>query len=433
MKNFRGIVTDIMEHRDMVPLAEGLVTYDDFTATGVNRNCVIVGSTGSGKSVSFTESRLLHTFDSSIVAPVSKRAVADKYASMFRGRGYRTHIIDFNDASMGDVGYDPMDYVKNHEDACLLARKLGGFEERKTVDSFWDKASESLIAAVILLIKLNAEYDHKPARFMDVIEMLKCIEYVNLNEENEVLNIKNLFDEANVKFPGNTASELIKAAEIIPPRTSACMMSNIRGAIQNCYSEIVMNIVTMKDKVRLDELGDEKTVLFVITNPFNDTCAGFVNIMYIQMFKSLFEKAEHSVEGHLDIPVHVICDDFACSGKITGFDRYVSIFRQAGMSVTILLQSESQLESLYDRPAATTILNNMDTYVFTGSLDETTVRSISRMVDLPFDRVMHMPLEQVMVIRRGCKPHVGRRYQTYDDPIYRKLGTKKEFTEQGSL
>ena len=428
MNNFRGIVADIMEHKDMAPLAEGLVTYADFAETGVNQNCVIVGSTGSGKTTSITEPRLLHTYDSSIVAPISKRIIAEKYASMFRNRGYKTHIIDFNDASMGDIGYDPMDYVKNHEDAVMLARMLGGFEERRTIDQFWDQASESLIAAVILLIKLNAEYDHKTPKFSDVIEMLRTIEYEHLDDENERLNIMKLFDEAERKYPDNRASELIKAAAKIPPRTSACMMTNIRGAIQNCYSEIVMNVVSMKEKVRLDKLGDEKTALFVVTNPFNDTCNRFVNIMYCQMFKSLFEKAEHSEARHLSIPLHVICDDFACSGKMSGFDRYVSIFRQAGISVTILLQSESQLVSLYDRPAATTILNNMDTYVFTGSLDEETVRSISRRVDLPFDRVMHMPLEQVMVIRRGCKPYVGRRYQTFEDPIYKKLTARKQCT-----
>ena len=428
MKNFKGIVTDIMAKQDMAPLADGLVILTDFNVTGVNLNSVVVGATGCGKTTSITEPRLLHTFNSSIVVPVAKSAVAGKYIPLFKKRGYKTYMVDFCDASRGNVGYDPMDYVKTTEDAIELARQLGGFDrESKPNDRYWDQSSESAIAAIILLVKLNAEYDHKKPEFKNVIKILKYMDYEQVDENDYKLNIAGFFGEAEKKFPGNPASQLIKAVEVLPCRTAPCMIGTIRAAVENFYSDIIMDVVSKDEKMHLDELGDERSVFFIVTNPFNETCSRMINIMYGQMFKSLFEKAEKNADGSLDIPIHVICDDFACSTKINGFERYISIFRQAGISVSILLQSESQLKALYGEHAGTTILNNMDTYIYMGSQDVSTVTSISKRMNLPFDKVMYMEQESVMISRRGCMPFIGKRYRTYEDPVYKMMmASRKE-------
>ncbi|MBR3516607.1 MAG: type IV secretory system conjugative DNA transfer family protein [Lachnospiraceae bacterium] len=426
-KNYKGIVADITEKTDMVALADGLVTYADCGKTGVNRNAIVVGSTGCGKTTSITEPMMLHTFDSSIVVPVSKRILAKRYAAMFQKRGYKTYTLDYVDPARGNCGYDPMEYVKTTEDAIELAKQLGNYDEKKMPnDRYWEQSSESAIAAILLLVKRNAEYAGKKAKFRDVIELLKSIDYETLDEDNLKLNIAYLFDEAEKSFPDNTASELIKTIRILPARTAACMLGSIRSAVQNFFSDNVLKIVSMEERVNLDQLGEEKTAVFVITNPFNETCNRFINIMYGQMFRTLFEQAENSEKGHLNIPVHVICDDFACSTKIEGFERYISIFRQAWISVTMLLQSESQLKSLYGEYEGITIINNADTYIFMGSQEVETVNAVSRKMNVPFDKVMFMEPERIMVLRRGCKPYFGKRYQTYEDPVYRKMHTEKQ-------
>jgi type IV secretory pathway TraG/TraD family ATPase VirD4 len=253
------------------------------------------------------------------------------------------------------------------------------------------------------------------------------MDYEQVDEDNYKLNIADFFRESEKKVPGNPASQLIKAIEVLPCRTAPCMIGTIRAAVENFYSDIIMNVVSKDEKIHLDELGDERSVFVIDTNPFNATCSRMINIMYGQMFKSLFEKAEKNTDGRLNIPIHVICDDFACSTKINGFERYISIFRQAGISVSILLQSESQLKSLYGEHAGTTILNNMDTYIYMGSQDVNTVTSISKRMNLPFDKVMYMERESVMISRRGCMPFIGKRYKTYEDPVYKMMmASRKE-------
>ena len=424
MKNmfFRGLIENFTVQVDVTPLADGLVTAADFEKTGVNQNTVVVGSTGCGKTTSITEAKLLHTFNSSMVVPVAKRAIAEKYRREFESRGYQVHTIDFADASRSTVGYDPMDYIKGPEDALELARQMIESEKPANIDPYWDNTATSLVASVIILVKINAEHAGTQPKFSDAVKLLRQLEYKQGdNEDLMTINIMNLFEAAKERDPDNAASEMVRTVASLPARTAQCVYSTYKACMENNISENVLAILERDEHISFEEMGDRKTLLFVVTNPFNRTCSRFVNIMYFQMFKCFFEKAEASLNGHLDIPVHVICDDFACGTRIMDFENYISIFRQAGISVTILLQSESQLKSLYDEHAATTIINNADTYIFMGGLDDMTVRSVSKRMNLPYEKVINMPLENIMVKRRGCSPFVGHRYSLYEDPLYKKM------------
>ena len=146
-----------------------------------------------------------------------------------------------------------------------------------------------------------------------------------------------------------------------------------------------------------------------------------MNILYADMFRVLFDEAEKNEGSRLKVPVHIVCDDFACGSRISGFEDYISIFRAAGISVTMLLQSETQLISMYGEAAAKTIINNCDTYVYMGGMDLTTCNNISQRMNKPLNKVMTMPLEQVVVFRRGSEPYVSRRYQILEDAIYREV------------
>ena len=425
MKNlfFKGLIENFSVEVDATPLADGLVTAASFEKTGVNQNVVVVGSTGCGKTTSITEAKLLHTFNSSMVVPIAKRAIAEKYMQEFVSRGYEVNVIDFSDSSRSSIGYDPMEYINRPEDALELAKQMvdSGKRERN-YDPYWDNTAAALVAGVILLVKINAEYANLKPKFSDAVKLLRQLKYnPDPNDELAVINIMNLFEAAEKRDPDNPASEMIRTVAALPPRTAQCVYSTYKACMDNSISSNVMDILNKSENVNFESMGDRKTLLFVVTNPFNQTCSRFVNIMYSQMFRCLFEKAEESLYGRLNVPMHVICDDFACGTRIMNFENYISIFRQAGISVTILLQSESQLTSLYDEHAATTILNNADTYIFMGSLDDETVRSVSRRMSMPYDKVINMPLESVMVKRRGCSPFVGHRYSLYEDPLYKQI------------
>lgn len=407
---------------DMTCLAEGLVVPADFETTGINLNEIVIGPTGCGKSYSNAYPRLCHSFDTSIVVPLSKKDIKDKFAKMFNERGYNVIVLDFAHPESCDYGYDPMNFIHTDEDVVQTAKTLIGNAEEKNpnIDPYWNSCATSILAAEISLVRLNAMEIGKKASFADVIKLHRSLR-TNLGGALLETNLDFLFERAATHFPGNQASELWKTMQNLAPRTASCILSVLNSAIDKIMTPSVIQIMEKENKIDFRKIGSEKTAFFIITSPMNKSLQSFINLMYADMFRELFECAEEKSTGRLDVPVHFVCDDFACGGRIHNFEEYISIFRAAGISVTLLLQSETQLISMYGDEAAVSIINNCDTYVYMGGTDIKTCQNISYRLNMPTHKVMSLPLEQVAVFRRGSKPYIGRRYQILDDPIYKEL------------
>ena len=149
-------------------------------------------------------------------------------------------------------------------------------------------------------------------------------------------------------------------------------------------------------------------------------------MFYGHAFKELFEYGEEQPDGILPVPVELAADDFATGCPVPMFDQYISIFREKRISVTILVQSESQLSSIYGENETTTIINNCDTYIYMGSNDLCTARNISQRVNLPLEDVLHMKLGKQILFRRGAKPKIGQRYQIFENELYKKVTKEYE-------
>ncbi|MCR5426256.1 MAG: type IV secretory system conjugative DNA transfer family protein [Lachnospiraceae bacterium] len=412
---------------DYTCLAEGCMFPADFAVTGLNLNELVVGATGCGKTVSTAYARLLHTEESSVVIPATKRAIVDQFGELFRSRGYEVQVLDFAHPLESVYGYDPMDYILTDEDVVTSARSImlaGNTQEKNgQSDPYWTDSATDVIAAEIALIRLNAEQEGKKPCFRDVIKLHRSLKY---DAGKYSTNLDALFDRANRVVPGCLAYTKWQVIRGLPPKTFGCILSMVNQALSGYAYESLMTIYDRKQKVSFQSMGEKKTALFLLTSPMNRTLQSLLNLLYADCFRTLFETAEQNENYRLKVPVHVICDDFACGSRIAHFEDYISVFRAAGISVTLLLQSESQLRSIYNDYGATTIINNCDTYVFMGSQDPETCRSISQRINKPVPTVMSLPLEQVYVFRRGAKPVQARRYQTFEDPIYKKMLAKEE-------
>lgn len=409
-------------------LCEGLVCSASFEETGINQNTAIIGGTGTGKSTTINAS-LAHTYNSSQVIPVAKEKTIHTFFNEFKERGYKVDTINFARPERSTAGIELLDMVKTDIDATNLASSFVRDERRGkgSSDPFWENSAVSLLAALIMLVIMNAKVGKTRPRFYQVIDLYRKFEFKKdprSDGDGITTTLDAYFEKSNDIEPCNQAVKLWNTFRTQPPRTAACIYSQMASSVDKIFCDSVYEFLKRDDSYDFTKLGDEKRILFIVTSPFNSGINELINVVYSQMFKGLFEHAIECENEQLNVPVHIVCDDFACGAKIENFASYISIFRAAGISVTILLQSESQLHAMYGEAEATIILDNIDTYIFTGSLSPNTITRMSEIANLPRERVSQLPLEHVIVIRRGSKPVIARRYQTFDDPLYKEIVLK---------
>lgn len=414
---------------NMTCLAEGCVYPTSLERTGINANEMIVGPTRSGKTTSVIEPKLLHTFNGSLIINVTKRTLVDKYAPIFRGRGYQVWDLNLSEPRKSNVSYDPFEYVKINKDIIKLAETMVGGEVSSSregvIDPYWNQSGISGLAAIIGLAKMNAEIANRKVTFSD---FYKLYSYLKLNETDKECSttLDGFFDEADRRDRKNQFGRMWRTIRGNAFRTASCIYSVMNNAVDKLMTDDTLEMMRHGKKISFKELGNKKTVLFVTTSPVNKTMQKLTNMFFTDAFRLLFEYAESLPDKELPLPVHLICDDFATGCKIPDFYEYLSVFCAKKISVTLLLQSESQLSYMYGKNEATTIINNCDTYVYFGGMDDETCYNISKRRNIPIEDVYSMPLEQVMVFRRGAKPKTARRYQTYDDRLYKDLFNEKD-------
>ena len=406
--------------KDQTCLAEGMVLPADSQQTGLNLNELIVGGTGCGKSMSVAYPRIVHTYDSSLVIPISKRTIMDQFAPLLKERGYRIMVLDFVHPECSTIGYDPLRHAHTEEEVGTLSKNIvEGREPGKvgSYDPYWDRTSESILSALMLLLKNNQWHGGKEAGFTDFLQLYHNMD-VDMSRSTISTKLDGLFERLEELEPGNQASFLWKSFTGLPVKTASTLCSTANTTIDKFCTGAIREMMCRDEQVDFARMGEERTALFVISSGMNTSLKSFINLMYADLFRELFNRAEE-LGGTLPVPVHIICDDFACGSRILEFENYISIFRAAGISVTLLLQSESQLCSMYGEHAAQTIINNCDTYVYMGGMDTKTCSSVSTKCNKTFATIWELHPGDVIVFRRGEKPYFARRYQITEDEEYR--------------
>ncbi len=400
--------------------------------TGLNNNVLVYGTSGCGKTMSVAEPLMLETYNTNLVVTVTKRRIVKKYTPMFKKRCYKVLDLNFVNPEESNVSFDPLAYIKSFADITFLAKSIVGINyknrENSSADPYWEQSAVSMLTAEIALC-LTKDTN---ACFSDVLDMHYGISF-NESDDGVKTNIDDQFYAYRNTKSGQFAYNCWKTFRKVPLRTASCIFGTLNTALDTVFTDELKIMMRLKNKLDFKRLGSEKTILFVTTSAVNPALNSFINMFYAQLFKQLFEFAEKRPGGMLPIPVHVLCDDFAVGGRILNFPEYISIFREKQISVTLLLQSQSQLEAMYGYGNATTIINNCDTCLYMGGMDLKTGRDISERMNIPLDEVLYMPVGKMFIFRRGQRPITTMRYNIENNRLYQKITEQYELEIKNQL
>ncbi len=409
-----------MKEFDQLIIGENLAYSTDCTASGLNNNVLVVGGSGTGKTMSLLEPCLLETQNDSLIVSLSKKKLIPKYSDMFRERGYAVKVIDFRNPAASTDFYNPLLYIRSFTDIKYLADSIIAMQDKSansTADPYWDLVSSSLISAEVAYCLARC----KNPTFADV---LKLHDELEIFEED--LMIRTSLDERFNALPADHfARKCFRSFRELPMRTAGSAFSSLNVLLDKLFTPELRVAMGAQESVDVTDLAQKKTVLFVVSDPTSCSMTAFVNMFIGQAVKELFDFAEEQPSGELPIAVRLLCDDFACQ-RISRFDQLISIFREKRLSCMLLIQSESQLAGLYGESGATTIINNCDTYVYGGGQDLMSARHISVRADVPLPDVLYMPIGSLWVFRRGQKPLRTKRYPITEDERYKVVTSRYE-------
>ena len=356
---------------------------------------------------------------------LTKRRLLNQYRSLLRNRGYSIKVLDLVKPDESSWGFDPMAHVRSDSDLAQLGKNLmectGDTSER---DRYWQNSAASLFCAIA---KLAIHKYGKAVRMKHVLYLLRYID-VNSREyydedEGRLVHVSDCCPKEDIEALRDEDPKMYSDWSQYKENASNTAAS-IRGvlltAINTIMTEGICNLMAKERQLDIRSLVNQKTVLFIVTSPVNPALHPFANLVFGSMFKELFEYAEELPTGRLPIPLTAICDDFATGGQIPNFQQHISIFREKGVAVMMLLQSLSQLAAMYGHNGAVTIRDNTDNIVYLGGNDLDTAEQIARRINKPVDEVLSLPIGQEYLFRRGQKPLQLKRYQIYDDPLYQK-------------
>ena len=383
--------------------------------TGMNANAVVVGPTGAGKTFSFVLPMILNNNVRSMVIPVSKPEIIKACAKILIEHGYKISVLDFA-RDKSTTGFNLFVYMRTEEDIREFADAVVEEDHDAVNGSFWTNSAKNLLVA--LVSAMLTEGTASIGRLKELLDQLFI--RGNMMSTNFTTGLDAFFEEIIGEDPDGVAAICWNEFKNNTANVAKDIKSTLAASVRSLFVDRIIELSDVRENFDIRSLGHAKRVLFVVSHSTNRSIDKYINILYRYMIRELIEEAYELPDATLPVPVELVFDDFAGSTIIRDFDGYISIFRSAGISSVILLQCESQLYSKYGEAAATTILNNIDSYVYLGGNDSQTCRKIAERLDKPVSKIYKLPLEKVIIMRRGSEPVVADRYKTLEDPNYIK-------------
>ena len=409
-----------------------------------NKNVLVVGGSGSGKTRFFIKPQILQ-FHSSYVVTDPKGTLINEVGTALLRKGYRIKILNTINFKKSQH-YNPFAYINSEKDilklvTTLIANTKG---DGKANDDFWVKAETLLYTALIGYIHYEAPEEEQ--NFATLLEMLNAME-VREDDEDFKNPVDLMFDELEKKDPDHFAVRQYKKYSLAAGKTAKSI--NVSAGARLAPFDIKeLREITSYDELELDTLGDRKTALFLIMSDTDATFNFLISMVYSQMFNLLCEKADDVYGGRLPVHVRCLIDECANIGQIPNLEKLVATIRSREISACLVLQTKSQLKAIY-KDNADTIVGNMDSQIFLGGSEKTTLKDLTEVLgketidmyntgesrgqsqsyNMNYQKLGHdlMSMDQLAVMDgskcivqvRGVRPFFSNKYDLTQHPNYR--------------
>ena len=340
-----------------------------------NKNVLIVGGSGSGKTRFWLKPNLLQCHSSYVVTD-PKGSIVVECGNALLKNGYKLKILNTINFSKS-MHYNPFAYVHSEKDVLKLVTTLmtNTKGEGSGGDPFWEKSERLLLTALIAYLHYEAPVEEQ--NFATLLEMLNTMQV--LEDDEEYQNpVDLLFEELAKKKPNSFAGRQYKLYKLAAGKTAKSILISC-GARLAPFDIQELRDLTMYDELQLDTLGDRKTALFLIMSDTDSTFNFLISMIYTQLFNLLCDKADDVYGGKLPIHVRCLIDECANIGQIPQLEKLVATIRSREISACLVLQTRSQLKAIY-KDNADTIVGNMDSQIFLGGSEPTTLKDLSEML-----------------------------------------------------
>ncbi|WP_156076749.1 VirD4-like conjugal transfer protein, CD1115 family [Faecalibacterium prausnitzii] len=340
-----------------------------------NKNVLVVGGSGSGKTRFWLKPNLLQCHSSYVVTDPKGTIVLECGNAMLKN-GYKLKILNTINFSKS-MHYNPFSYVHSEKDILKLVTTLmtNTKGEGSGGDPFWEKSERLLLTALIAYLHYEAPVEEQ--NFATLLEMLNTMQV--LEDDEEYQNpVDLLFEELGKKKSNSFAVRQYKLYKLAAGKTAKSILISC-GARLAPFDIQELRDLTMYDELALDTLGDKKTALFLIMSDTDSTFNFLISMVYTQLFNLLCDKADDVYGGKLPIHVRCLIDECANIGQIPNLEKLVATIRSREISACLVLQARSQLKAIY-KDNADTIVGNMDSQIFLGGSEPTTLKDLSEML-----------------------------------------------------
>jgi type IV secretion system protein VirD4 len=420
-----------------------------------NKNVLAVGGSGSGKTRFFLIPNRLQMHSSYVVTDPKGDVVINTGKTLLR-HGYKVKI--FNTINFGrSMHYNPFAYIHCDNDILKLVNTLiaNTKGDGKAGDEFWQKAETLLYCALIGYIHYEAPEEEQ--NFNTLLEFLNASE-VREDDEDYENPVDMMFNELEKKNPKHFAVRQYKKYKLAAGKTAKSILVSC-GARLAPFDIDQVREITMYDELELDTLGDRKTALFLVMSDTDPTFNFIISMIYSQLFNLLCDKAYNVYKGRLPVHVRCLIDETANIGQIPNLEKLVATIRSREISACLFLQAKSQLKAIY-KDNADTIIGNMDSQLFLGGTEPTTLKDLSQALGketidmystgesrsnnpsysmnyqksgkdlMTIDELAVMDGDKCILQLRGVRPFLSDKYDVTQHPLYKETG---EYDDRNKL